>query len=109
MAAGAPGESLLEGCTALPGSSGGGRAIRIAELHAAGLGDRERLPGAPGDRLALLLGHECHDPHREIIGFRHVAGEQAHATVPECQQEGGIARESVKLAMTRVAPVTLAR
>ena len=36
-------------------------------------GHRQRLPGAPGDRLPLLLGHERHDAYGEIVLLPDVA------------------------------------
>ncbi len=71
--------------------------VRIAELHPADLRCHQSLLGAPGDRLALLLGDEGHDADRQVIGLRYVARYKADACVPKRQQEGLVPAQPIQL------------
>jgi hypothetical protein len=45
----------------------------------AGLDDRERLLGSVRDRLSLMLGDQRHDADSEVVGVRHVYGDEVNA------------------------------
>ena len=83
--------------TALPCPPERRSAIRVAQLHPTRLGGRQRLPGAPGDGLPLLLCDEGHDADCQVVGLGHVDREEADAAVAQGEQEGGIAGEAVEL------------
>jgi len=70
--------------------------VWIAQFHAARFGCRERLLRAPRDGFALLLGYQRHDANGQIIGLGHVARQKPHAASLECQQEGGVAAETLQ-------------
>jgi hypothetical protein len=55
-------------------------AAGIAELHPAASGHAQRLFGASGERLALLLRHQRHDADRQVVRVRQVhLGERGNA------------------------------
>ena len=60
-------------------------------------GHRHRFLRSLRDRLALLLRHQRHDADRQVVRLRQVHRQEAHATVAQRQQEGGIARQPVEL------------
>ena len=62
--------------------------IRVAQPHTARTGDGKGLLGAARDRLALGLGDQSHYADSQVIGFRHVHGEEPHPAVAEGPQEG---------------------
>ena len=70
---------------------------------------RQRLLGALRDRLALGLRHQRHDPHGEVVGLGQVDRGEADAAVAERQQKAALRDSRSSLAITSVAPVTLAR
>ena len=86
-----------EGRTALAGPPERRRSIGVAEAHTAAPGHRQRLLGAPGDRLALLLRHQGHDPDGEVVRLWQIDRREPHAAVAQRQQEGGVARQPVEL------------
>jgi hypothetical protein len=45
-------------------------------------GGCQRLLRAPGDGLALLPRDQRHDPDRQVVGLRHVGGDEPDAAVP---------------------------
>ena len=45
----------------------------------------------------LLLRHQRHDAHGEVVRLRQIHRREPNPAVPECQQEGGIARQPVEL------------
>ena len=55
------------------------RTVRIAELHAARLGGRERRLGALRDLGALLLGDGRIDVQHERVGVRDLGDDERHA------------------------------
>jgi len=74
----------------------GGGSVRIAEPDPAGLDAGQRFLRPPGDRASLLLGDERHDADGEVVGLRHVGGDEAHAAVAEGEQQGGVAGKLVE-------------
>ncbi len=75
----------------------GRRAVGVAEPDAAPLGDRQRLPRTPRDRLALLLRHQRHDADGEVVRLRQIDRGEPNAAVAQREEEGGVARELVEL------------
>ena len=45
----------------------------------------------------LLLGHQRHDADGQVVGLRHVGGDEADAAVPEREQERRVPRQPVEL------------
>ena len=78
--------------TALPARLSAAAPFEVPQLHAAAPGHAQRLPGAPGDRLPLLLCHQRHDPDGEVVRLRQVHRREPHPAVAQRQQEGGIPR-----------------
>ena len=74
-----------------------GAVAQVAELHPARLGHCQRLLGAPRDGFAFGLGHQRHDADGEVIGLRHIDGEEMHAAVAQRQQERGVPAQAVEL------------
>ena len=79
---GVPRDRRSERRTALAGPPERRGAVWVAQPHAAAPCHAQRLLGAPGDRLALLLRHERHDPDREVVRLRQVDRGEPHAAVP---------------------------
>lgn len=61
------------------------RPLWVAELDAAGLRRRQRLPGPFRDRLALGLRHQRHDPDGQVVRLGHVHRDEPHPAVAQLQ------------------------
>ena len=85
-------DRLTQPHSALPRPLESSGTVGIAPLHPAGLGHREGLFCAPGDRLAFRLRHQRHDADSQIIRLWHIYRKETHAAVAQGQQEGRIAR-----------------
>ena len=91
------GDGGAQGGAAFAGAAQGCGAVGVAEPGAAGFGGGEGVFGAPRDGLAFGLGHERHDADGEVIGLRHVDGQEPRATGLQGEQEGSVAGQAVEL------------
>ena len=64
--------------------------------RAARLGGLQRFAGPFGDGLALMLGDQSHNPDCQFVGVGHVGRHETHSAIAQGEQEGGVARQSVK-------------
>jgi len=81
----------------LPCPSQSRSTVGVAQPHTPRLGGHQGLPGALGDCLTLLLSHQGHDAHGQVVGLRHVSSDESDAAVPEREQKGSVTREPVQL------------
>ena len=81
----------------------------LPSLHPARLRHRQRLLGPPGDRLALLLRHQRHDADGEVVRLGQVDRGEPHPASRSVSRKAALRDSRSSLAITSVAPVTLAR
>jgi len=87
----------MERTAARPGPLERRRPVGVAQPNTARPCDRQCLLRPPRDRRPLGLGDQRHDPHRQVIRLRHVAGEEPHPAVAQRQQESRIPGETIQL------------
>lgn len=79
------------------GHDRGREVLRRAQRCAARLLGLQRVFGALGDGLTLVLGDDGKQAHGQGIRVGHVAADEVHARVAQGEDEAGIAREAVEL------------
>ena len=76
-----------------------------AELHAAGLRCRKSRLRPSRDHLPLCLGNHGHDMNHQLVRFRHIGGDEAHAGLLEPCQKVDVTGEPIELGDNELRPV----